>query len=79
MKAKKAVGREDLQTAVGGMPHAYREFWSQRYMRALYLCVGEEGIWKKGNADASYEIGRVIEVFRSHSLDDATAHIQNYL
>lgn len=79
MKAKKAVERGDLQAAVGGMPHAYREFWFQRYMRVLYLCVGEEGIWKNGNADNSYEIGRVIEVFRSHSIADAIAHIQTYL
>ena len=79
MKAKKTVEIADLRAAIGGMPHAYHEFWFQRYMRVLYLCVGEEGIWRKGNADASYEIGRVIEVFRSHSLDDATAYIQNYL
>lgn len=79
MKAKDARERGDLNEYIERMPHAHREFWFQRHKRALYLCVGVEEFWETCNADFSYLFDRMIKVFRSHSLGEATTHVQNYL
>jgi hypothetical protein len=65
--------------AINDMPYGYREFWFQRFHCVLYRCMQAEQIWSEGNANASFEIQRVIALFRTHDLDKALELARRYI